>query len=156
LVSVGRVRSNRTFWTFYHRYIPADEETPERGRPTWYGAKFSLSDSETWSAPDETLSFGESSRRGKLYRIEIQAWHNMLMTGAYKPQRLAMHQYPFTLVHIVRYEPQGHCVSKRPLWLLVIGKRRHELTLRDIFQLYVCRFNLEHFFRFGKQKLLLK
>jgi len=152
LVSVGRVRGNRTF---YQRYVAAAEEETERGHPTWYGAKFSLSDPESWTVPDETLTFDESSHRGKLYRIEVQAWHNMLMTGTYKPQRLSMHEYPFTLVRIVRYDAQGHSITKRPLWLLVMGQRRHELTLRHIFEAYACRFNLEHFFRFGKQKLLL-
>lgn len=152
LVSVGRVRGNRTF---YHRYVAADEEETERGHPTWYGAKFSLSDSESWKAADETLSFGETSHKGKVYRVEMHAWHDMLMTGTYKPQRLCMNEYPFTLVRVVRYDAQGHCVCKRPLWLLVMGTRRHELNLRHIFQVYACRFNLEHFFRFGKQKLLL-
>jgi len=152
LVSVGRVRGNRTF---YHRYVPAAAEETERGHPIWYGARFSLADAQSWTAADETLTFDETSRRGKVYRIEVHAWHNLLMTGSYQPQRLAMHEYPFTLVRIVRYDAEGHCVYKRPLWLLVMGQRRHELNLCHIFQAYACRFNLEHFFRFGKQKLLL-
>jgi len=157
LVSIGRVRGNRTF---YHRYVAADEEETQAGHPTWYGARFSLSDPQSWKAADDTLSFDERSRRGKVYRIEIQAWHNMLMTGTYQPERLAMNEYPFTLLRIVRYACPGSdaedpCVCKRPLWLLVMGERRHELSLHHIFQAYACRFNLEHFFRFGKQKLLL-
>ena len=156
LVSIGRVRGNRTF---YHRYVAADEEGTGAGHPTWYGARFSLSDAQTWKAADDTLTLRESSRRGKVYRTEVQAWHNMLMTGSYQPQRLAMHEHPFTLLRIVRYDAQGHCVYKRPLWLLVMGQRRHELNLCHIFQAYACRFNLEHsgalWARFGKQKLLL-
>ena len=36
-----------------------------------------------------------------------------------------------------------------------MGERRQELTLEQIYQAYGSRFDLEHFFRFGKQKLLL-
>ena len=45
--------------------------------------------------------------------------------------------------------------STHPLWLIVMGERRHELTLLHIQQAYTSRFDQEHFFRFGKQKLLL-
>ena len=56
----------------------------------------------------------------------------------------------------VEAQKAGYAVNhKRPLWLLVMGERRHELTLLHIYQSYGSRFNLEHFFRFGKQKLCL-
>ncbi len=44
---------------------------------------------------------------------------------------------------------------KRPLWLLVMGERRSELTLAQIYLAYQACFDIEHFFRFGKQKLLM-
>ena len=44
---------------------------------------------------------------------------------------------------------------QKPLWLIVMGDRRAKLTLLDIHQSYLQRYDLEHFFRFGKQKLLL-
>ena len=100
------MRGNRTF---YHQYVPTEEEmkNPEPRHPTWYGERFSLPDPTTWTEPDETLTPWETSRRGKLYRVEIQAWHNLLMTGKNKPKRLPMHEYPFTLVRIVRYDEEG-------------------------------------------------
>jgi hypothetical protein len=154
LVTEVRVRGNRTF---YHKHAPTAEEIekPNQGHPTWYGERFSLSNPKTWTEPDEALSQWETSRRGKVYRVEIQVWHNLLMTGKQKPERLPMHEYPFTLVRIVRYDQEGKIAFKRPLWLIVMGKRRHELTLEHIYQAYLCRFDIEHFFRFGKQKLLL-
>jgi len=39
--------------------------------------------------------------------------------------------------------------------LIVLGERRHELSLLDIRDAYARRYDLEPFFRFGKQKLLL-
>ena len=152
LVTVVRVRGNRTF---YCQYAPTEEENPSQGHPQWYGERFSLSNPKTWTQPDETLTLWETSRRGKVYRVEIQAWHNLLMTGKHKPKRLPMHKHPFTLVRIVRYDEEGNPAFKRPLWLIVMGARRHELTLEHVYQAYLCRFDIEHFFRFGKQKLLL-
>ena len=154
LVTIARARSNRTF---YHQYVPTEAEagSPAAGHPAWYGERFSLSDPQNWSEPDETHTVQETSRRGQRYRIEIRAWHNMLMPGRYKPERLPMNEYPFTLVQIVRYDEKGKQACKRPLWLLVMGQRRHELTLLHIYQSYKRRFNLEHFFRFGQQRLCL-
>lgn len=152
LVTMARVRSNRTF---YHQSVPKESEPVSVGHPTWYGEKFSLSDPATWTTPDEALTVWETSRRGKRQRVEISAWHNLLMRGKHKPQRLPMHTYPFTLVRIVRYDEAGNPLYKRPLWLLVMGDRRDELTLMHIYQAYAERFDLEHFFRFGKQKLLM-
>jgi hypothetical protein len=151
LVTIARVRGTRTF---YQQPVPTGSESGA-GHPTWYGDVFSLKEESTWHEPDESLTISERSRRGKVHRLEIQAWRDMLMRGKYKPQRITMHRHPFTLVRIVRYDEQGQLVYKRPLWLLVIGQRRHELSLLHIYQAYCQRFDLEHFFRFGKQKLLL-
>jgi hypothetical protein len=154
LVTVVRARGNRVF---YHKYVPTKEEleNPGAGHPQWYGERFPLSDPESWIEPDESWSKWETSRRGKIYRVEVQAWHNIVMTGKREPKRLPMHEHPFTLVRIVRYDEEGNPAFKRPLWLIVMGPRRYELTLEQIYQAYLCRFDIEHFFRFGKQKLLL-
>ncbi|VAW30330.1 hypothetical protein MNBD_CHLOROFLEXI01-4573 [hydrothermal vent metagenome] len=66
-----------------------------------------------------------------------------------------MHNYPFTLMQVVRYDEDGNLACKRPMWLIAIGEQRHELSLLDIYQAYGVRYNIEHFFRFGKQRLLL-
>ena len=149
LVTIARAKSNRTF---YHQFQPATEADQSAGHPTWYGAPFKLSDPAGRAAPDETLTRWETSRRGKRYRIEIQAWHNILMRGK---RGIPMHQHPFTLVCITRYDENGQPAFKRPLWLVVMGDRRHELSLEQIYLAYQARFDIEHFFRFGKQKLLL-
>ena len=154
LVTISRVRGNRKF---YYPYTPTEEEkaNPGLGRRKQYGERFSLSNQTTWTKPNETHTFRETSRRGKVYQVEIQAWHNLLMSGKNKPERLPMHKYPFTLVCIVRYDEEGNEAFKHPLWLIVMGDCRHQLTLEQIYEAYSCRFDIEHFFRFGKQNLLL-
>jgi hypothetical protein len=154
LVTLARVRSTRTFYQ-QPCVCNKDETVKKRGHPTWYGAPFSLQDPATWHSPDETVTLTKVSCRGKRYRVEIQAWHHMLMRGKQKPKSLPMHQHPFTLVCITSYDEEGQQVGKHPLWLIVIGKRRHELSLSDSYHAYEQRYDLEHFFRFGKQKLLL-
>jgi hypothetical protein len=149
LVTIARARSNRIF----HRQYVSTEASA--GHPRWYGDRFSLSDRTTWHPADEQATTTFVSRRGKVYRVEMQAWYNMLMRGKRKPKLLPMHRYPFTLVRIVLYDQEGAQAFRHPLWLLVIGERRHELDVRDVYHAYRQRFDLEHFFRFGKQKLLL-
>ena len=152
LVTICRVANNRVFYC-------SPEETDEPagpGHPTWYGKPFRLQESDSWHAPDETAITTFTSRRGKQYEVQIQGWHNMLMRGERKPTKLPMHQHPFTLVHIALIDLETQQPAfKRPLWLIVMGERRYEVSLLHAYQAYGKRFNLEHFFRFGKQKLLL-
>ena len=153
LVTIARVRGNRTFYQQPARPV-ADTATPGNGHPQWYGERFVLAAATTWPEPDATLTLQETTRQGQPVRIAIQAWNNLLMRGKNKP-KLPMHAYPFTLVRIVRYDAAGQPLFKHPVWLIVMGARRQELTLTHIYQAYTARFDIEHFFRFGKQKLLL-
>jgi hypothetical protein len=148
LVTISRLRSNRTLY----RQPPPATGPPRRGHPTWYGDPFKLPDAQTWHAPDEVIAFPTTSRRGQPYTVTITVWHDMLMRG----QRGApMHAYPFTLLSVVWRDVAGQPLSKRPLWLAVGGQRRREVSLCQAQQCYAQRYDLEHFFRFGKQRLLL-
>lgn len=65
-----------------------------------------------------------------------------------------MHEYPFTLVRADVLDEEGKPVFDRPMWLIVMGKRREEVSLVESWEAYRQRVDLEHYFRFGKQKLL--
>jgi hypothetical protein len=149
LVTIARARGTRTF---YSEPDPETETGDEKGHPTWYGAPFCLKAQKTWGDPDEVAETTFTSQHKVTYRVEIQAWYNRLMRGK---KDIPMHRHPFTLVKIRWYNSQGEALFQKPLWLIVMGKRRTELTLLDIYQAYLKRYDLEHFFRFGKQKLLL-
>jgi hypothetical protein len=151
LVTITRARNTRIFY----RQPTSADDPPGVGHPTWYGEPFNLSDDSTWQPPDATATTTLTSLSGKTYRVEIEAWENLLMKGERKPVVLPMQQYPFTLVRIRMFNAQGELAFQRPMWLIVMGERRNELTLLDIFYAYQRRYDLEHFFRFGKQKLLL-
>ena len=151
LVTMVRVRGNRTF---YRPALPADQRG-RRGHPSWYGAPFSLQDPRTWGVPDETATFTVTSRRGRVYQVVIEAWFDLLMHGKRKPIPIRMHCYPFTLVRICQYDEKGKLAYPKPLWVLVIGEKRRQLSLPNIHEAYGQRYDIEHFIRFGKQKLLM-
>lgn len=152
LITIVRTRGTRTFY----RQPQAQADQPaSAGHPTWFGASFSLKDESSWPIPDQTSTTTFTSRRRRTYRVEIEAWDNLLMRGERKPVVILMHEHPFTLVRIRLFNDKGELAYQNPLWLIVIGEQRRLLSLIDIFEAYQQRFDVEHFFRFGKQRLLL-
>jgi len=151
LVTITRARNTRTFY----RQPPPGSQDATAGHPTWYGAPFKLADETTWTEPNARATTTLVSRHRKTYRVEIEAWHDLLMKGTRKPVVRPMQHHPFTLVRIRLFNAQGELAFQRPLWLIEMGPRRSELSLLDIFHAYQRRYDLEHFFRFGKQRLLL-
>ena len=148
LVCVTRAAENRVF----SRQFSAEPGESGQGHPRWYGAAFDLKDHTTWGPPDETAETTFTTRRGRTYRVRLQGWHNLLMHGK---RDLPMHRYPFTLLRAVVLDEQGQPVFQRALWLIVLGERRRELSLRETWEAYGQRYDLEHYFRFGKQRLLM-
>ncbi len=75
----------------------------------------------------------------------------MLMRGSHD---CPMHRRPFTLMQIEVTTPEGIRIWK-PMWLIIVGERRWELTITEAYQAYQQRYDIEHLIRFGQQKLLL-
>lgn len=148
LATIARARGTRTFY----RPAAPEDQPAEKGHPTWYGTPFRLKEADTWGEPDQAAETTFVSHKKVAYRVEIQAWHNLIMRGK---KGSPMRQFPFTLVKICWYNQKGEALFQKPLWLIVMGDRRMELSLLDIYEAYLQRCDLEHFFRFGKQKLLL-
>jgi hypothetical protein len=147
LVIVARSRNNRVFYQ-----SPAISETPVgKGHPTWYGARFDLKEPDTWHEPNQVSQLSYKTRRGRTINVTITAWSNMLMRGG---KNIPTHQFPFTLLRVESVDDSGRSLF-RPMWLIVIGKRRGELSALQAYQSYRQRFDLEHTFRFTKQNLLL-
>ncbi len=142
-VHISRVRNNRNL----PRAI-IGKKKGKRGRPKQYGTSFKLPDKRTWGAPTETIEFETMSQKGKIQIIEIESWINLTMRGK---NRVGS----FRLVRVQVFKENGERLFKRSLWLLTAGERRNELSLQDIFESYRQRFDIEHFFRFGKTRLLL-
>lgn len=150
LVTLVRSRGNRKY------YLSAPVQTGTgRGHVYWFGCKMKLNDPRTWLPAAEEVCFPIISARGKLQTVKVQAWRDMVMRGKYKPVRLPMQNYPFTLVKVEACSQTQELVYKRPLWLIVMGRLRDQLSLPEIYAIFSERSGMEHFFRFTKQKLLL-
>lgn len=148
LVTVTRFRSNRVF---YHQPEPAEGKSGA-GHPTWYGERFALREPETWGEPDVAVTVPVTTRKGHTWHVCLEGWHDELMRGK---KDLPMHQHPFTLIRVQVFDEQEKIVFRRPMWLGIFGERRRELSLADARGVYTQRFDEEHYFRFGKQRLLM-
>lgn len=150
LVSIVRVRSNHIFYQQTGRTAKA-----RRGHPTWYGPRFALKDSTTWPNPDSQLTTTFTSHKKQVYQVKIAAWDNLLMRGVRQSHPRSLQPYPVRLVQISFYRDQGAPIYAHALWLIITGARRQEVPLTEIPPAYQQRYDLEHFFRFGKQRMLL-
>jgi hypothetical protein len=147
-IHISRARNNRVF------YYPSTQikACSKRGRLKFYGDKHHLANSQTWKTPDECFAFDITSKKGKPQQIQIECWNKMIMRGNRKAK---VSDCYFRLLRVRIYKSSEELLFKRPMWLIVSGKRRDELSLLEIFNVYRQRFDLEHFFRFGKNKLLM-
>ncbi|EAM52129.1 conserved hypothetical protein [Crocosphaera watsonii WH 8501] len=148
LVTITRVRSDRVF---YRQFIRDPNQAKTSGHPRWYGDKFDLKDDQTWAEPDEVHHVPFTTKKGRQLTVTISGWKQMLMRGT---KNYKMNNHPFTLLQIVVRDQERNSIWK-PMWLIVIGSRRDELSLVDCYQCYRQRYDMEHLFRFGKQRLLM-
>tara|TARA_X000001036_G_C20627238_1_gene785662 strand:+ start:111 stop:1538 length:1428 start_codon:yes stop_codon:yes gene_type:complete len=150
LVSITRARSNRVF---NYPPLPESERYKHKtGAKLVYGDEMKLNDQSTWKEPDDTLDQIFISKKNKVFEVHIKAWDDIMMRTK---NGIDLKDCPFTLLEITATDSNGNNFFKKPLWLIVSGKRRKELSLKDIYLSYRQRYDLEHFFRFGKQRLLL-
>lgn len=144
LVVIARVRRNRNF---YCQPDPVSGPT----RPRWYGPRFQLNDTTTWPPPAQQETLTCPQPNGLPRSWQLMRWTNLLMRGT---RAYPMHQFPFDLLRCQRLDgdaqPQGP-----PLWLLIWGQPRQQITPSQGQQAYAQRFRLEHFFGFAKPHLLL-
>ena len=143
---LARIRSNRVFY-----YLPTeDQEKRGKGRPRIYGEKFALNNP---GIATETVEVKKISKKGKGLCLKIERYENLLAkvrNGKSKVQPIIC-----DVVRVTVCTPEGVALYKKPLWIMVNGKRRKELSLEEVAETYFSRFDIEHYFRFCKQKLLL-
>lgn len=126
-----RMRSNNVLYE-----QPAPRKPGQRGAPKKHGARFKL------SSPSRPADCAESFLLGA-QTVRIQAWKG-----------LHLKKLPKLVVMLLRVEflkPDGKPRYKQPMWLLWTGPTN--VPLRELCQMYLWRFAIEHMFRFLKQNL---
>jgi hypothetical protein len=142
LVHISRLRSNRIL----HLQPRVIQGKRTRGRPASYGPSFRLSNPPP---PDEEETYRHPTKN---WTIRLSRWNNILARGS-RDQHMEKH--PFDIVRALVFNDEGQLVFKNPLWLEIVGQRRKEITALQAYKSYGQRFDIEHCFKFGKQKLLL-
>jgi hypothetical protein len=144
VVQIARMRGNRKLFR-----MPAANSQRRRGRPQVYGDELLLQDP---SEPDLEEVTTMTTRKGKECLVLLQRWNDVIMQGSKKERT---HEHPFDLLRVTVTDKKGKPVYRRPLWVMITGARRREVCSKDAHAAYGRRYDIEHFFRFGKQRLQL-
>ncbi len=142
VIHIARMRSNRKV---YRMPIPGHQR--RKGRPLRYGKEILLKDP---SQPDFEEITTITNRKGDLYQVCLERWNDILVQGS---QDELTHELPFDLLRVTVTNKKGKQVYRRPLWLMITGKKRREISSKEAHACYIRRYDVEHFFRFGKQRL---
>ena len=157
LVNVIRLASNRKAWKKLSREEQEqrrENNADKRGADAVYGQAYKLDGAGDWGLPcDREERFGAKLANGKRCEVEVDAWEGMMVRTK---RGKNMKDKPFSLVRVRLLDAQtGQPLFKRDMWLGVWGERRKELSGEETYWAYRNRFDIEHYFRFGKQRLLL-
>jgi hypothetical protein len=123
-----RLRPNRVLYG-------APEPYQGHGRPCKHGKKFTLKDSSSWGIPQEQTVVEDP----KLGRLQISRWGTLHFGQAA--------DHPFDLILIKRLDAP----HANPLWLMWVSQENPCLSL--VWQHYLRRFAIEHWYRFVRQRL---
>lgn len=126
-----RLRPNRVL------YGPP-EPYSGRGRPAKHGQKFTLKDPDSWWESEQQQTLSDD----KLGSLRLRQW------SAVHFKQSAKHE--MTLILVERLDEAGK-LRHKPLWLAWVGDTMPRLD--SLWQLYLRRFSIEHWYRFLKQRL---
>lgn len=126
-----RLRSNRVLYGPPPAYAG-------RGRPRLHGQKFKLNDPNTWWTPAQVLAVQDE----QLGHLRLKRWSQLHF------RQSGTHALEVILVE--RLNEAGER-THRPLWLAWSGQSMPQLNL--VWQLYLRRFCVDHWYRFIKQRL---
>jgi hypothetical protein len=141
-----RISSARVF------HPDPDERVPGAiGRPRRHGARFALSEPETWTTPDAE----HTSHDPRYGHVRVQAWSG-LHPKLHRRGRWKSHDVPpivpGTVIRVeVERLPKPTARTNKTLWLWWSGPGEANLDL--CWRAYLRRFDIEHTFRFMKSTL---
>ena len=141
-VHISRLNSKRNVYAL----------TNDKNHGTRYGKKMQLNRSESHIDTQERVSFSRTMSSGRQLQVTIRGWTNLVLRGS---KKFKGYNHPVTLYQICVTDDQGKAKYKRPLWLVITGERREEISAEEAYDYYISRYDIEHYFRFSKEKLLI-
>jgi hypothetical protein len=147
-IFIARLRADRVL----QRPYTAERNT--EGRPALFDKEnpFDLKNEGTLGEPDQSSSCDWETKKGKKYSVYIDVWHDLRMRGNNDAK---IQTTPIMVARITVKNQTGDLVYARPLWTMVVGSWPSDWPITYIWHDYHLRFDVEHFFRFGKSRLLL-
>lgn len=142
VVNIARMRGNRKVYR-----VPPLGSTKKRGRPLLYGEEILLSDP---SQPDLEEITTVITRKGHVHHVHLARWNDVIAQGT---ETERTHEHPFDMLRLIVTDKNGKRVYKRPLWVMITGVKCREVTSLQAHTSYRRRYDIEHYFRFGKQRL---
>ena len=127
-------------------------EIKNKGRRKRYGKKINLKKLREQLEPDVSTTTTYTSTKGKQYTVNILMWKDKLLRGTHE---FKSYDCPINVVCFEVVDADGNPVFKNKCWVAVLGDRRHEISALDAYNYYRARYDIEHFFRFCKTKLLI-
>jgi len=143
---IARLRSNRKVFEL----LPTQEKS--KRNPKIYGKKMMLNDPDSFLPHDEEVVIPIKSKKGASLSLIIKGWNTVSFRGS---RDFKANQHPFRLIQAIILNEHDESVFKKPLWLAIFGEKRAVLSLHECVKNYRDRYDVEHYFRFGKQRLLM-
>ena len=110
-----------------------------RGAPRKHGHKFKLNAPETYPEASEILEMEDT----QLGRVRVTRWRQFHFRNSAKRA--------MEIVRVEIIEAKGKRRTFKPLWLAWVGEKT--ASLDGLWQRYLQRFSIEHWYRFAKQRL---
>ena len=150
VIFIARLRGDRVLMRPAHQVL-----TGRKGRPAFFdmGRPFRLDDATTWEKPQNSTTVPWVTSRKKEHTVEINVWTDLRMRGH---RECPIQTVPLTVIRIaVKHQKDGSKVYQHPLWLVIVGTWPDHWPISLFWTLYCARFDIEHLFRFAKQRLLM-
>lgn len=168
LVNIIRMRSSMKVWQ-------RDRQTNTGGAPKIYGDKFYLIDesrTKTYPHPktkepcevfqrsifdleaDQTLQISAQTKKGRLLTVHLYRW-NSIMIGSKDGNNMKDKPFDLIAVRVLDAQTQERVFSQ-DMFIALSGKQKTDVTTEQGYDSYRHRYDIEPYFRFAKQKLMLQ
>jgi hypothetical protein len=143
---IARMRANKAI---YEKY---DDKKEGSGRKRKYGKKSSLNKPEYLPKPNQIDEFDEVTNKGDIQRVKLSFFEGYICRGS---KDYKMSEIEINFVRVEVFKETGERKYDRDLWIGVSGKARGKVTMKAAYYEYKDRFDIEHYFKFSKSKLLM-